>query len=75
MRSKSPCPPPPGLKQVTTNVPDGKRVHVPGKVFWLFFEEEMRARFLRFPKESGETGETGETGGNAATGTESPGAE
>lgn len=65
---------PAGLNRVTTNVPAGKRLYVPGKVFWLFFEEEMRARFLTYPKTS-ETGETGETGGDAATGAEPPVAE
>lgn len=63
--------PPAGLKRVTDNVPAGQRLHVPGGVVWMFFEEELRERFLQ-PGEAGATGATGEAGGDAATGAEPP---
>lgn len=65
MRNDSP--PPAGFKSVTDNVPAGQRLHVPGGVVWMFFEEELRARFLQ-PGSSGATGEAG--GGDAATSAE-----
>lgn len=62
--------PPAGLNRVTDNVPAGQRLHVPGGAIWMFFEEELRERFLQ-PGEAGATGDTGEAGGgDAATSAE-----
>lgn len=61
--------PPAELTHITDNVPAGQRLHVPGGTIWMFFETELRKRFLQ-PSEAGATGATG--GGDAATGAEPP---